>query len=199
MTDDDRQQLEHFAHLVKGDPWAAADYLAERFPVERYPRSVAAHTGLHVQLEHLAADLEHWYDVKLKAATLRVYRATALAWPHEDRSSSATYRAHELLRGKADRREQLDRYVKRAAEREHAPVLGERHLRRYLAEGRPARQVEPPQLLDALDKAARRFLRAERGVITTRPDWWNVDRLSDADRAELADWLEATAKDIRGA
>jgi len=196
VTEGEAKWYDDLARLVKGDPWAVGDLLLERFPAEQYP-ATSAPSGLTRQLERLAAEVERHTGTSIKPRVMANYRSTALAWPPTDRSVGATYRPHEMLNGKPDRREQLDRLIKRA-QREGAERLTERHVKRYRAEGQRPRQVEPPTLLDTLDKAARRFLRAERGVIVTRPDWWNVDRLTDADRSDLADWLEATAKDIRG-
>lgn len=200
MTEGDLPELESFARLAKGDPWAAGDYLVERFPEAKYPATnTKAGAGLLRDLDHLSADLDR-LGHRLSTSTLRGYRSTALAWPSGRRLPEATFEAHRKVRGE-DRQEVLAGYVERA-KREGALKLTERRVATYREAQRPrrARAAEAKtlgeDLADAVERSCRSRLRSAAGVIVDREDWWATDRLTDADRAALAKRLADLAQRI---
>lgn len=192
--------LEAFVRAFRGEPWAAADWLAEHFPEADYPRTHASNQ-LHADLERCRRRIAQELGDELNTDTLRTYRATAIAWPDGVRTPSATFGAHEKLRGRRDRVEAMAQYVKRAR-REESTHLQRRHVLRYRAEERGPRPGPTKTLGELLaenvDRACRAKLRSAAGVIVERADWWNTDRLTDADRAILADRFADLANAIRG-
>jgi hypothetical protein len=98
-----RVGLEMEAHLNM-DPWALGDALLEDIPAPEDDLSRSSshtNTGLYAQLEEIRLDMQRAgaETVAKKLSTLRIARATALAWPSEYRRPEiATHAAHKRLR-----------------------------------------------------------------------------------------------------
>lgn len=92
--------VKQLAELVDGDSWVIADLLAEEFPPDEWGEAEhGTKTGLYEALREYEIALAQEHGVEMKASTLRISRATALAWPDELRRSSASFQVHKMLRG----------------------------------------------------------------------------------------------------
>lgn len=192
MADD----FAYFVRLAKGDPWAAGDFLVERFPETQY-KAAKTNTALYSALERFAANAEQCTGERLAVSTLRQYRATALAYEHDKRLSSATWSAHAQLRGRPDRHEALERYVKRA-EKAGRKMLTDKLVKLYRDEDKPPSQrtarTWQEQVKAGVGNACKRIV---LGGVKPADDehWWtSVDKDT---RRELAQTLEALAATIR--
>jgi hypothetical protein len=198
VTDDDRRFVEHFAKLFAGDRWAAADLLAEHFPPEEYPQD-KSNSGLHKELERFSADLARHTGTDAKVVALRQYRSTALAWPHDVRTSCATFDVHLRLLGRDDREEVIAKVV-RYAQRNGAEIAAKRHFDAYRAQNQTSLKPGKP-LAERLDSAIRRAAKKTLlpATVVDRSDWWTASVMTDTERATLADVLERFAREVRGA
>jgi hypothetical protein len=81
--------------------WKFADALLKAHPVAE--SGSARNDGSHSALAETAATLEARVGVTYSVGHLRQVRATAAAWPHEERSPCASFTVHQRLRGQKDR------------------------------------------------------------------------------------------------
>ena len=139
------------------------------------------------------------YGAIITGSTLRIYRATALAWPHDTRVSSAAFGVHLRMRG-PDRQAEMSKRLRQAKAEKRA--LSIRMLTRYRADENPLPgRPYDDRVRRAVTNAVRREMLG--GVSTKRPDWWMADVVVQGSRdvavrelRRLADSIEAGA--IRG-
>lgn len=185
--------LKRMADLVDGDAWEMADLLAEKFPEDEYGSpGDHAKTGLHEELVDYEMALIDEYGIdQLKANTMRIYRATALAWPDDARASSVPFVVCQRFRGEK-RFEQVERYLRknkgkpltlRAAMRYRTAEAGSGHVRTW--EEQVARRIE---------RAAKAALL--EGIKADREDWWNASQITDSRRQVVIAALRKLAKDM---
>lgn len=173
--------IKRLAELVDGDGWQVADLLVEEFPPEQYESGNGTNNALYAALDDCEDELRTKYAVELKVSTMRRYRATALAWPADVRTSAASFVAHEAVRG-TDREAQMASYLKR----NKGLPLSKRHVKRYRSDDNP----KPPVPWDiamrkSFDATARRYLLG--GIIPTPgTDWWTVPQISEEARGAVA-------------
>jgi hypothetical protein len=190
--DVDPEVVKRLAELVDGDAWSIADYLVEQFPIDEYGDAEhGTNTGLRLALDRYQGALYEQYGVELRSSTMRGYRATALRWPEAERSASASFGAHDRLRG-PDRFDRMRRYLR--ANGGHA--LSARTVRRMRADESPGK---PPLVFEermrlAIERAVRRVLL--EGIVTDRDDWWNVRGVSADMRTTAVQKLRALAGQI---
>ena len=164
--------VKRIAELVNDDQWLLGDLLVEEFPPEEFGDADRAggKSDLYAELEEYSFAVLEEYGIALATSTLRQKRATALAWPSDERSSLAPFEAHAKLRG-PDRFERMDRYLKM----NRGKPLTWRAVTRFIAEENPRpTQVKPweQQVYDRIERAAKATLL--EGTITKRPDWWTL-------------------------
>jgi hypothetical protein len=180
----------HIVELVDGDSWQLADYLAETFPANEWGDPSSARNGLHAELERYQHAIKRTFGTEIKAATMRTYRATALAWSRDERSSRASFNVHYRLRG-PDHVAQLAKYIG-LAEREGS-ALSAHMLARYKSDENPKTPRSYEQRLrSAITNAVRREMLG--GVTTKRDDWWNV--VTDIERSTAVRELRRFASEI---
>jgi hypothetical protein len=181
----------HIVELVDGDSWALADYLAETFPVEEFGEPAAGvSNGLRAVLDTYQHTIKRQFGVEVKATTMRTYRATAIAWAKDERSSLASFNVHYRLRG-PDHVEQLAKYEHMA--RREGSALSAHMLARYRSDENP----KPPRsyeqrMRSAIANATRREMLG--GLLTKREDWWTV--VTELERSVAVRELRALAKRI---
>ena len=157
------------AALVDGDQWEVADLLLETYPAEQYGDGAnGVRSELFAALSDEEDELRREYGVILSITTMRIQRATAIAWPGDVRTSAASFGAHQMLRG-PDRFDRMARYVKRNGGR----ALSERNVRNYRAEDRPTKPPPPwdVAMSAALEKTARHYLLPGNIIIAKGSDW----------------------------
>lgn len=183
--------VEHF----DGDAWVLADHLAEVFPESEYPLTSGVNSGLRaVLVEHVAAARRE-YGVDIRADYLRQIRATAILWPGGDRSPSAPFTVHYMLRGE-DRFDRMRRYQEKARKHENS-ALTPSMVRRYRDEERGPRigKQWDERVRDAITRAAKRVLLDGR-VAKDKTDWWTL--ATPRQRRIVAEQLRAVAAMIEG-
>lgn len=185
--------IKRLAELIDGDEWETGDLLVEAFPPDEYGElGDKTNTGLYRELQDYAWELEREHGIELKVSTMRIYRATALAWPDDTRVSSAPFIVHRLLLGD-DRLQRMERYRKKAK----GQPLTRRAVARYRAEDRPKRQAVPweAQVARTIEAAAKRALL--EGIVTKQPDWWNAEGITEAQREVVIAALRDLATRMR--
>jgi hypothetical protein len=161
--------------LLDGDGWQMADLLVENFPVDEYGETAnGRNTELYSALEATEDTLRREYGVELTVATMRRYRATAIAWPAVARATAASFAAHQKLCGD-DRFDRMARYLKRNKDR----PLSKRDVQRYRADDNPT-PVKPWDI-----RAKRRIESTVKslllgGIVTKREDWWNIPGVDES-------------------
>lgn len=183
------------AELVDGDAWQIADLLVDEFPVEDYgDNERGMKTGLHAELEQYETLLAAEFAVELKASTMRHYRATAIAWPDGERSTSASFTAHAVLRG-PNRAAEMRRYLRQ----NHGKPLSARAVRRFRSEDRPSKPAPPweAQVRRSVESLAKRLVLGN--VVVDRDDWWNARPATPNRRATVVAALRAVASNIASA
>jgi hypothetical protein len=190
-SDPDDDWIRTLAELTNGEKWKLADALLERYSLDEFPesRGAAAHTGLHVALRQDELKLARRFGIIATAGHLRQVRATAIAWPREDRSSRASFDVHQRMRGEGRQAEMKKRL--RQADRE-GMALSRRMLARLRADENPmpARQYEE-RLRRAIAAAVRREMLA--GIVTKSDDWWMASQITTASRDVAVRQLRALA------
>lgn len=189
-------ELGEFVRAMRGDPWAAGDILVDWFPPGDYPIGKAKN-DLHAALDSRRRDIFKLLGEDVSVATMRQYRATALAWPHEIRISSATFAAHQQLRGRADRQDVIANYAKRS-KREGSIKLNHRQVARFRSEDNPRpspTKTQAQKVSQSLRRAAKRTVLGGRQ--TDRDDWWNTSVVTVAEKESLLREIERLAADIR--
>lgn len=192
----DAKSLAEFVRLIRGDAWAAGDYLAERFSVDDYPVGTA-NNALYHDLDRFRAEISKTIGEDVATTTMRVYRATAVAWSDDIRISSATFQAHAAMRGRPDRVKVIANYVKRS-KREGSIRLNHRQVARYRAEDNPRPspvKSQTQRISGAIRRAAKRELLG--GIVTDRTDFWNAQAISSIERESLLAIVESFAAEIR--
>jgi hypothetical protein len=192
MVEVDHDLVKRLAELVDGDGWEIADLLVEKFSVEQYGDGGKANSELYEALDAAEDALRKEHGVELKVSTLRQHRATAIAWPHDARSSSASYVAHQRLRGK-DRYDLMQRYLKRNQGR----PLSKRDVQRYRADDKGPGLVLTPE--ERFEKRVRSTVKsALLGAIKPEGDWWKSSSISTEDREMAVSVLHQLANDLIG-
>jgi hypothetical protein len=189
--------VKRLVELADGDSWELADLLVDQFSVEEF--GAASHgrkSGLYDELRRFELELTREHGIELKANTMRLYRATAIAWPDDTRVSSASFSVHRVMTGSNRTAEMKLRL--RQAEKE-GRALSQTLLRRFRADDRPAK-IKPFEeyFRRAIAATVRRMLLG--GIVTKREDWWMVPQVNDEARALVVRELRALASKInRGA
>ena len=168
----------------ESQPWRIADALAERFPESEHPVS-DANSGLHAKLERYERDIYRSHGVRLSVSTMRIARATAIAWPRDARASRASFAVHARIRGE-DRVKEMTKRLKQA-ERENRALSAEMLVRLRADErGTMNTKTDRDRLRSRLASAVKTVL--AEGIIKSSlpdPDWWNGMSIT-ADRRALA-------------
>lgn len=190
-----RELVKRLAELVDGDTWVVADLLAEVFPVEDYPLQAHARNNLHAELVNYEEALRRDHGVILAATTMRIYRATAIAWPDEVRTSSASFQAHEKLRG-PDRFGKMEQYLRKNKGR----ALSKRDVMRYRADEKPAKPMKPfpVRARRRLESTAKSLL-VGGGRNIKREDWWNSEHVSAEQKQQLIKEMRSLASEMNRA
>lgn len=181
------------ADLLDGDSWKLADTLLEEYPLDEYPDSGSVNTGLHAALLRDEEMLRKKFGVVISQGHLRGSRATAIAWPPEEREPSTSYTVHFRMRGEGRKAEMQKRL--RQAKREGWP-LNQRMLARYRADEKGPASAKPYQ--ERMKRAVAAAVKREMlgGITTKRPDWWMAVGVGDGDRDVAVQVLRALASEI---
>ena len=174
----DDQWVRKLADLLDGDQWVLADTLLEHYSLDEFPSTGDANTGLYEAMRQDELALARGFGIIATVNHLRAVRATAIAWPREDRSSRALFAVHFKMRG-VDRQAEMKKRL-RQAERE-GMALSRRILQRLRADEspRPLRQYDE-RMRRAIASAVRREMLG--GIIAKRDDWWMAEAVTDEAR-----------------
>ena len=186
----DPDVLKRIADLTDGEMWELADFLVEQFPSDEYGDAEhGTKTGLHAALDDAEEGLRREYGIEVKASQLRNVRATALAWPDAERSASAPFTVHQLIRG-GNRQAEMTRYFKR----NNGRPLTMRVVRRFRSEDKNKAPIPwDVMALKRITSTVRSLLLG--GIVTKREDWWEA--AGPKDRAAVAAMLQDLATKVR--
>lgn len=190
LTPVDPVFIKELAELVDGNAWDRADRIAEEFPPRENEKS-GMRTGLYEDMAEASERLRREYGIDLAVNTMRISRATSLAWPADTRVSAASFEVHKSLRGR-DSEARMRRYLKRNKGR----PLSIRDVQRYKAEDNPKPVVPWEKTATRKLWASVRTVLLGGGAKPNKTPWWKDSRVTPETKTFVIRVLRAIANDI---